>query len=70
MILSTVSGILTTEPGMISYFADAVPSCDIITTKSYQIVRTFGHREPVICSVKEGDFGNFVGLRNPGMDAV
>lgn len=70
MILSTVSGILTTEPGMIAYFAYAVPSCDIITTKSYQVVRTFGHREPVICSVKEGDFGNFVGLRNPGMDAV
>ena len=70
VVLSTVSGILTTEPGMIQYFAKTVPSCDIITTKSYQVVQTFGHREPVLCSVEEGNFGNFVGLRNPGMDAV
>lgn len=70
IVLSTVSGILTTEPGMVTYFEDRVPSCDMITTKSYQVVQTFGHREPVICSTKEGNFGNFVGLRNPGMDAV
>ena len=70
VVLSTVSGILTTEPGMIQYFAKTVPSCDIITTKSYQVIQTFGHREPVLCSVEEGNFGNFVGLRNPGMDAV
>lgn len=70
IVLSTVSGILTTEPNMIKYFAKTVPSCDIITTKSYQVVQTFGHREPVLCSVEEGCFGNFVGLRNPGMDAV
>lgn len=69
-ILSTVSGILTTEPGMIEYFVRNIKSCDIITTKSYQVVQTFGHREPVICSTKEGNFGNFVGLRNPGMEAV
>ena len=68
-ILSTVSGILTTEPGMVRYFEEHVPSCDIITTKSYQVVQTFGHREPVLCSTEEGNFGNFVGLRNPGMDA-
>lgn len=70
VVLSTVSGILTTEPGMVTYFETKVPSCDMITTKSYQVVQTFGHREPVICSTKEGNFGNFVGLRNPGMDAV
>lgn len=70
MLLSTVSGILTTEPGMISYFAAKVPSCDMITTKSYQVQQTFGHREPVLCSTEEGNFGNFVGLRNPGMNAV
>ena len=70
MILSTVSGILTTEPGMVTHFENKVPSCDMITTKSYQVVQTFGHREPVICSTQEGNFGNFVGLRNPGMDAV
>lgn len=70
VILSTVSGILTTKPGMIEYFSKNIKSVDIITTKSYQVVQTFGHREPVICSTNEGDFGNFVGLRNPGMDAV
>lgn len=70
VILSTVSGILTTEPGMIEYFIKNIKSCDIITTKSYQVTQTFGHREPVICSTSEGNFGNFVGLRNPGMDAV
>lgn len=69
-VLATVSGILTTEPGMVRRFEETVPSCDIITTKSYQVVQTFGHREPVICSTSEGNFGNFVGLRNPGMDAV
>lgn len=70
LLLSTVSGILTTEPGMVRYFEDKVPSCDMITTKSYQVVQTFGHREPVVCSTAEGSFGNFVGLRNPGMEAV
>ena len=70
VILSTVSGILTTEPGMVTHFEEKVPSCDMITTKSYQVVQTFGHREPVVCSTQEGNFGNFVGLRNPGMDAV
>ena len=70
VILSTVSGILTTEPGMIGWFDRLVPSCSVITTKSYQVEATSGHREPVICSTEEGNFGNFVGLRNPGMDAV
>ena len=70
VLLSTVSGILTTEPGMVAHFAKNVPSCDLITTKSYQVEQTFGHREPVLCSTEEGNFGNFVGLRNPGMDAV
>ncbi|HAL18209.1 MAG TPA: dihydroorotate dehydrogenase, partial [Spirochaetaceae bacterium] len=70
MVLSSVSGILTTEPGMIRHFAEHVPSCDIITTKSYQLKATSGHREPVICSPSEGTYGNFVGLRNPGLDAV
>lgn len=69
-VLSTVSGVLTTEPGMICWFKDNVPSCDIITTKSYQVTATSGHREPVVCSVEEGNYGNFVGLRNPGMDRV
>lgn len=55
---------------MVEYFEDNVPSCDMITTKSYQVIKTFGHREPVVCETQEGNFGNFVGLRNPGMEAV
>ena len=70
VVLSTVSGILTTEPGMIRHFAENVPSCDMITTKSYQLRATLGHREPVICSPSDGTYGNFVGLRNPGLDTV
>ena len=69
-VLSTVSGILTTEPGMIAHFSKNVPSCDIITTKSYQLQATLGHREPIICSPSKRSFGNFVGLRNPGLDSV
>lgn len=69
-VLSTVSGVLTTEPDMIKYFDKNITSCDIITTKSYQKVQTFGHREPIICSPEPGSFGNFVGLRNPGLDKV
>ncbi len=69
-ILSTVSGIVTTEPETVGLFERTVCCADIITTKSYQVVATQGHREPVVCSLNEGDFGNFVGLRNPGADAV
>lgn len=70
VVLSTVSGIVTTEPEMVSFFDKNVTNVDMITTKSYQVVQTFGHREPVVCSIEEGSFGNFVGLRNPGMEAV
>ena len=68
IVTATVSGVLTTKEEMIRLFDEHVPSVDIITTKSFQVVPTPGNREPVICSPAPGDFGNSVGLRNPGME--
>ena len=70
VLTATVSGVLTTKKEMIEFFDKNVPSLDIITTKSFQVVATPGNREPVVCSLKAGDFGNSVGLRNPGMDVA
>ncbi len=64
--LATVSGIITTNPGMIRRI-DELSEFSIITTKSYQIHSNPGNREPVIVEAGEGNFGNAVGLRNPGM---
>jgi len=64
--LATVSGIITTNPGIIRRI-DGLSQFSIITTKSYQIHPNSGNREPVIVEAGEGNFGNAVGLRNPGM---
>ena len=69
VILSTVSGVASTKKEMVSYF-DRKTCIDVITTKSFQLVPNPGNREPVVCSPSPGDFGNSVGLRNPGMAAV
>ena len=68
IVTATVSGVLTTKEEMIKLFDERVPSLDIITTKSFQVVPTPGNREPVVCSPSAGNFGNSVGLRNPGME--
>ena len=68
IVTATVSGVLTTKEEMIKLFDEHVPSVDIITTKSFQVVPTPGNREPVVCSPSAGNFGNSVGLRNPGME--
>ena len=68
ILTATVSGVLTTKEEMIRLFDDDVPSVDIITTKSFQVIPTPGNREPVVCSPSPGNFGNSVGLRNPGME--
>lgn len=68
VLLSTVSGVASTNGRMISYFDQDVDAIDIITTKSYQVVPTDGNREPVICETETGCFGNSVGLRNCGME--
>lgn len=70
IVLSTVSGVATTKTELVELFDKKIPSVDVITTKSFQVVATSGNREPVVCSPSEGDFGNSVGLRNPGMDVA
>ena len=65
---ATVSGILTTHPGLIRWVDREVPEIGVITTKSYQIARNEGNPEPVIVEADYGCFGNAVGLRNPGME--
>jgi dihydroorotate dehydrogenase electron transfer subunit len=67
--LATVSGILTTRPGMIEWIDRMVPEVQIITTKSYQVRPNPGYREPVLLEKEVGCFANAVGLRNPGMAA-
>ena len=69
VFLSTVSGVASTKKEMISYF-DRMTDVDIITTKSFQVLPNPGNREPVICQTGAGNFGNSVGLRNPGLEAV
>ena len=70
MVLATVSGVVTTKSELIELFDKKIHAVDIITTKSFQVIPTSGNREPVVCSPKEGDFGNSVGLRNPGMESA
>ncbi len=70
MVLATVSGVASTKTELVELFDKKIPAIDIITTKSFQVVATSGNREPVVCSPNEGDFGNSVGLRNPGMEVA
>ncbi len=69
-ILATVSGVASTKKELIELFDRKIPSVDIITTKSFQVTPNSGNREPIVCSPSPGDFGNSVGLRNPGMDVI
>lgn len=67
VVLTTVSGVASTKPALIRYFDVDVPSLGIITTKSFQVEVNPGNREPIICETSAGNFGNSVGLRNPGL---
>ena len=67
VLLSTVSGVASTTPGMISYFDQKVKAVSIVTTKSFQVNPNSGNPEPIICETSLGNFGNSVGLRNSGM---
>lgn len=51
---------------MISWF-DRETVVTMITTKSLQLTPNPGNREPIITEPSPGDFGNAVGLRNPGI---
>lgn len=66
--LSTVSGVASTKPELVRYFDKKQEAIDIITTKSFQVNPNPGNREPVICEMSPGSFGNSVGLRNPGLE--
>ncbi|HQL11169.1 MAG TPA: dihydroorotate dehydrogenase, partial [Candidatus Woesebacteria bacterium] len=66
--LTIVSGIVTTKPNLIKWVDQNIPEIGIITSKSYQIEPTEGNREPIIVEQSVGNFGNAVGLRNPGME--
>jgi dihydroorotate dehydrogenase (NAD+) catalytic subunit len=68
VLLGTVSGVASTKPRLITYFDEKVQAISIITTKSFQVEVNPGNREPVICETSVGNFGNSVGLRNPGME--
>ncbi|AEC02248.1 dihydroorotate dehydrogenase [Parasphaerochaeta coccoides] len=65
--LTTVSGVATTQPGLIAWCDREIPDFAILTTKSFQVAPNPGNPEPVICETIPGNFGNSVGLRNPGM---
>lgn len=69
-LLATVSGVGSTKAELIRYFDRSVDAIDIITTKSFQHEPNPGNREPVICEVERGTFGNSVGLRNPGLQVA
>ena len=68
LYLSTVSGVITTNRNIINFVDTKVKEIDIITTKSYQVNPNLGNREPIICETELGNFGNSVGLKNPGLE--
>ncbi|PIE98352.1 MAG: dihydroorotate dehydrogenase [Treponema sp.] len=70
VLLGTVSGVASTKPSLIRFFNEDVNAIDVITTKSFQVKKNDGNREPIICEPKLGTFGNSVGLRNPGMEVA
>lgn len=67
-LLATVSGVATTKAALIAYAERYMPAFSIITTKSFQVIPNPGNREPIICEMENGSFGNSVGLRNAGME--
>lgn len=70
VVLATVSGVATTKPSLIRFFDKSIEAIDIITTKSFQVLPNSGNREPIICEDNLGDWGNSVGLRNPGLECA
>lgn len=70
ILLSTVSGVASTKPELVRHFDRDITNIDIITTKSFQVTANPGNTGPIVTSPKVGDYGNSVGLRNPGMEAA
>lgn len=67
-MLATVSGVATTKASLIHYADTKLEAISLITTKSFQVKSNSGYREPIICEIESGSFGNAVGLRNQGME--
>lgn len=68
--LATVSGVLSTKTSLVRYTDRELPAIALITTKSFQVIPNPGNREPIICEMEPGSFGNSVGLKNPGMEVA
>jgi dihydroorotate dehydrogenase subfamily 1 len=67
--ITTVSGVASTTQGMVSWF-DRETRVTMITTKSFQPEPNPGNPEPIITEAHRGDYGNAVGLRNPGIETA
>lgn len=63
------SGIITTTPPVLKYFAEAVQELGFLTTKSIGPKAREGFDEPILAQFSLHDFLNAVGLANPGADA-
>lgn len=68
--LATVSGVVSTKTALITYVDTYLPAFSMVTTKSFQVMPNPGNREPIICEMESGSFGNSVGLKNPGMEVA
>ena len=64
--LATVSGVLSTKTALVRHVDTHMPAFSVVTTKSFQVTTNPGNREPILCEVYPGSFGNSVGLKNPG----
>ena len=65
--LATVSGVLSTKTALVRHVDTHMPAFSVVTTKSFQVNPNPGNREPIVCEVHPGSFGNSVGLKNPGL---
>lgn len=68
--LATVSGVLSTKTALVRHVDTHMPAFSVVTTKSFQVTTNPGNREPILCEVYPGSFGNSVGLKNPGLDVA
>jgi dihydroorotate dehydrogenase (NAD+) catalytic subunit len=60
------SGIVTTQPGVISHIAEKIDEIGFLTTKTLSLEPRSGYREPVVHEYHDGCYVNAVGLANPG----
>ncbi len=68
--LASVSGVVTTKTALLRFVDRDLSPFAMVTTKSFQILPNPGNREPILCEMEVGSFGNSVGLRNQGMQVA